>query len=269
MLNEYFFQTIQEEGKRLGIPEDKKRALLREYLQSKVITSLYNTEESRKLSFIGGSSLRLLHGLDRFSEDLDFDNLGISFSSIKKIFRDIAGQLQREGFPIEYAMKNTNGTGIGYIRFPQLLFSLGISAHRDEKLAIKIDYTAPKEKPSVELMVFSRFGFVQNVLTNTMEALLAQKIRAIFTRKDPQPRDFYDLVWFLSRNVKPDTEILASFGVKNPQEAYTKLAEIFERKIQPNLSNFKKRLQPFLINTDHIAYLDMFPKLMAQHALPT
>ena len=260
------FETLQEEGGRLGIPQDKKRALLREYLQTRIIYSLYSAEESRELSFIGGTSLRLLQGLDRFSEDLDFDNLGLPFSSVKNVFGNIASQLKREGLELQYAMKKTDSSGIGQFRFPELLFSLGISSHRDEKLTVKIDYTTPREKPQTQFAILSRFGFVQNVLTNTMEALLAEKIRAIFTRKDLQPRDFYDVVWLLARNIQPDTAILSSLNIKSGKEAFEKLDELFTKRVQPNLLRFKQRLQPFLIAPEHIAYLDRFPGLMKQAA---
>jgi predicted nucleotidyltransferase component of viral defense system len=85
-VNEFLLETLKEEGKRLKIPENKPQALIREYLQTKIIYYLYQQKESKKLSFIGGTSLRLFRDLDRFSEDLDFDNLGLKFQTIKKLF---------------------------------------------------------------------------------------------------------------------------------------------------------------------------------------
>lgn len=46
--------------------------LLREYLQAFVLRSLHDCEAFRSLAFVGGTALRFLHGLPRFSEDLDF-----------------------------------------------------------------------------------------------------------------------------------------------------------------------------------------------------
>lgn len=258
MPSEFFLQTLQAEGERLGIQPNKNRALIREYLQTRIISLLYDTGESRKLSFIGGTSLRLLRGIDRFSEDLDFDNLGLSFSQIKSLFGDIAAQLEREGFAAEYGIKKTDGSGIGDLKFPRVLFDLGISSHREEKLSVKINYMTPRAKPATEFVVLTRFGFVQNVLTNKPEVLLAQKMRAILQRKDPQPRDFYDVVWFLSRNVRPDMKVLRALGIKTEAETFAKLHEIFEKNVSPQLPQFKRRLQPFLLNESHISYLDMF-----------
>jgi predicted nucleotidyltransferase component of viral defense system len=90
MVTKFLLETLQKEGERLGIPADKKRALIREYLQSKILYCLYEQKEANRLSFIGGTSLRILRGLDRFSEDLDFDNLGLSFRQTKKCFSNCA-----------------------------------------------------------------------------------------------------------------------------------------------------------------------------------
>lgn len=258
MPSRFFLDTIKDEGARIGIPPNKNRALIREYLQARVIASLYDAKESGKISFIGGTSLRLLRDLDRFSEDLDFDNLGLSFRQIKKIFQDIAARLRREGFATEYNMKQRNGSGIGELKFPDLLFELGISSHKSEKLSVKINYTTPRAKPDTELVILSRFGFVQNVLTNTREALLAQKIRAIIQRKDLQPRDFYDVVWFLARNIHPDAKLLKTLDFQNEREAFAKLRAIFEKKVRPSLPVFRRRLEPFLINETRVSYLDIF-----------
>jgi|SRR3989338_3797905 len=258
MLNEFFLKTLEEEGKRLNIPANKNRALIREYLQTRIIAALYDKEGSPKLSFIGGTSLRLLRDLDRFSEDLDFDNLGLTAEQIKVLFQDISYQLNREGFDARCEIKNKNGSGIGDIKFEKLLFDLKISAHQSEKLSIKINYTTPKKKPATEILPVTRFGFAQNVVTNTMDVLLAQKIRAIFQRKDLQPRDFYDVVWFLARNIRPNQKILHDIGLKNEKDAFEALGKIFDKDVKPNLRQFKARLLPFLINDEKISYLDLF-----------
>ena len=98
MVNKFLFETILKEGQKLGIPADKKRAIIREYLQSKILFELYNKSGSQNLSLIGGTGLRILRGLDRFSEDLDFDNLGLSFKKIKKYLEEIVKSFERENY---------------------------------------------------------------------------------------------------------------------------------------------------------------------------
>ena len=208
--------------------------------------------------------MRLLRDLDRFSEDLDFDNLGLKFSEIKNFFLKIKNKLEREGFEIEYKMKKTNDSGIGEMKFKNLLFQLGISPHRDENLVIKINYTSPKIKPETEIVVLSRFGMVQSVVTNTLEFLFSQKIRATLKRKDLQPRDLYDIVWFLSHNVKPSPLLFSELKVKNEKELFKKLGKFYQKKVKPNLKNLKRRLAPFLIDEKKVYYLDIFEKLISK-----
>jgi len=260
MVNEYLLESLKEESKRLEIPLHKERALIREYLQSKIIYYLYEEKESKKLSFIGGTSLRILRNLDRFSEDLDFDNFDLSFLEIKKIFAKVKNKLENEGFEIEYKMKKTDNSGIGEMKFKNLLFQMKISVHQEENLVIRINYTTPKLKPKTETKILNRFGIVQNVLTNILEFLFSQKARAILSRQDPQPRDFYDIVWFLSYKIRPDRKLFKELGIKDEKELFLKLKENYLKKVKPNLKSFKKRLVPFLINEKKVVYLDLFDK---------
>lgn len=261
-VNEYLWETIKEEGRRLGIPPDKNRALIREYLQGKIIFYLYQEKDVQNLSFVGGTSLRILRGLDRFSEDLDFDNLGLNFRQVKDIFRKVKNNLEKEGLSIEYDIKKTDNSGIGELKFLQLLYRLGISGDKKEKLNVKINYTTPKSKPPTEVLILSRFGLVQTVVTNTKEFLFSQKIRAILNRKDLQPRDFYDAVWFFSRNIQLDFSLLSELGIRDKKQLLGKLKNIYKKRVEPNLSNFKARLKPFLINEENIYYLDVFEKVI-------
>jgi len=263
MPNKFLLEDIEKEGKRLGIPVSYKRALIREYLQTRIIHYLYDFKNSRKLSFIGGTSLRLLRNLDRFSEDLDFDNLGLNFNQIKKLFEEVVARLQREGFLIEFSFKKTDDSGIGEIKFIGLLQELGISRDPKEKLVIKINYTTPSIKPLLETIVLSRFGFIQNIVTNEESVLLAQKINAILKRKDLQPRDFYDVVWFASKNIPVSSLLFKMVEIKDKTEILKKLEEKYSQ-LERKKKIFKKRLITFLIHKENIKYLDLFPKVISK-----
>ncbi|MBU4298864.1 nucleotidyl transferase AbiEii/AbiGii toxin family protein, partial [Patescibacteria group bacterium] len=194
---------------------------------------------------------------------LDFDNFGLSFSALKKLFAEIKEKLAKENFEIEYQMKKTDDSGIGEMKFKNLLFQLKISNHKAENLVIRLNYTTPKLKPETETQILNRFGIIQNVITNTLEFLFSQKVRAIFTRKDIQPRDFYDVVWFLSHRIKPSPKLFPEMEVENEKELFFKLNQIYQKKVLPNLGQFKKRLIPFLIDEKKIFYLDLFGKLIS------
>jgi len=258
MINKFLWQTILGEAKGLKIPETKKRALIREYLQCKTISYLYNQPKSEKLSFIGGTSLRILRNIDRFSEDLDFDNLGLSYEEIKLLFEKVFSDFRKENFEIEFSFKKTNNSGIGSLKFPKLLFDLDITNNKNEKLNVKINYTTPKVEPETEVVILKRFGFLQPIVTNTKSYLLSQKIRAALTRKDPQPRDFYDIIWLLSYRISPHPKLFPEMKVKTEKELFEKLNNVYANKIKPNVKNFKEKLRPFLLDEKKTNYLDIF-----------
>ncbi|MBU3964687.1 nucleotidyl transferase AbiEii/AbiGii toxin family protein [Patescibacteria group bacterium] len=260
MISEFLWQTILEEGKSLEVPETKKRALIREYLQCKTIYHLYNQPKSEKLSFIGETSLRILRNIDRFSEDLDFDNLGLSHEKIRSLFKEISSEFKKENLEAEFNFKKTNNSGIGSFKFPKLLFDLGITTDKNEKLNVKINYTTPKTRPETEVVILKRFGFLRPVITNTKSFLLSQKIRAALTRKDIQPRDFYDIAWLLSYRVKPHPKLFSEMKVKTEKELFEKLTDVYKRKVKLNIKDFKKKLKPFLLDDKNIDYLDIFDK---------
>ena len=65
--------------------------MLREYLQYKILEIVYASGYANFLCFLGGTFLRIVHGNQRFSEDLDFDNRGLKeeqFAEIADIIKN-------------------------------------------------------------------------------------------------------------------------------------------------------------------------------------
>jgi predicted nucleotidyltransferase component of viral defense system len=60
------------------IRDSKPRGVLREYLQYLILKAIYTSKYGKDLVFLGGTCLRIIYGSARFSEDLDFDNRGLS-----------------------------------------------------------------------------------------------------------------------------------------------------------------------------------------------
>ncbi len=78
-----------------------KRNLLREYVQYKILETVYESDWSQKLVFTGGTAIHLLHGNTRFSEALDFDNLGLDTSHFGFLISAVVTSLRRNGFKVE------------------------------------------------------------------------------------------------------------------------------------------------------------------------
>jgi predicted nucleotidyltransferase component of viral defense system len=255
------FPKILELAKGYGLSLGKKRAILREYLQVKILDLIYQEKISSHLYFVGGTSLRLLYGLDRFSEDLDFDIAKIPQGKIDSLVNKIFNILQKENIELQL-YRNITSRRIYYeFRFIKLLYQLRLSSHRDEKLMIKFDFERFWQGENREVILLNRYGFLSNVVTINFDQILTQKLTAYLKRGETQPRDIYDIVWLASQGAKIDRRFLIKNNI--PKDLLTKAKEKF--MIEKNkLRGFKLRLRPFLINESSVNKLDLFPQIITK-----
>jgi len=183
-----------------------KKNLLREYLQYKILEIIFDSKYGGKLSFMGGTAAHIIYRNTRFSEDLDFDNLGLEKKDFEELVKLIQRRLKLEGYTAE--TKNVfKGAYRCYIRIPNILFENELSGHKEEKLLIQLD-TEPQEfKYEQEKHIINRFDVFLQINVVPLDILLAQKIYAIFKRRRAMGRDFYDAV-FLFGKTKPNLDYL-------------------------------------------------------------
>lgn len=185
-----------------------KRNLLREYLQYKILEIIFDSKYGEKLSFMGGTAIRIIHSNTRFSEDLDFDNLALREKDFRQMVKLIQKKLELEGYVVE--IKNIfRGAYRSYIRIPNVLFDNRLSKHKKEKLLIQIDAEPQEFKYRQSKVIISKFDLFLQINVVPVDILLAQKIYAIFKRKRAMGRDFYDTV-SLSGKTKVNLNYLKS-----------------------------------------------------------
>jgi len=115
--------------------------LLKEYLQLMIMDYLSSTPYIQNIVFIGGTNLRLAKGIDRFSEDLAFDCKELSKEAFIDMTNEIFKFLERSGLRVETRDKdNSKLTAFRRsIYFPELLFDVGLSGHKEERFLIKVE----------------------------------------------------------------------------------------------------------------------------------
>lgn len=172
---------------------------LREYLQAFVLRSFHESEAFRPLAFVGGTALRFLHGLPRFSEDLDFSLISVDGYAGKEWAAKVKRDLTLAGFTPEVTWNDRKVVHTGWVRVASILHEAGLSAMPAEKLAIKLEIdTRPPTGARCERRVVTRH--VTFLLQHyDLPSLLAGKLHAAITRKYAKGRDWYDLVWYLSQ----------------------------------------------------------------------
>jgi len=185
-----------------------KRNLLREYLQYKILEVIFDSEFGEKLVFMGGTAIHIIHQNNRFSEDLDFDNIGLNEKDFEQLIQLIQRRLSLEGYKLE--IRNVYKSAYrSYIRFSDILFENKLSSHREEKLLIQVDTEPQKFEYLPEKIILNKFDVFLRINVVPADILLAQKIYAIFNRKRAMGRDFYDTVFLLGKT-KPNMDYIRS-----------------------------------------------------------
>ena len=191
---------------------------LKEVFQEIALLGLYQGGFFEKAAFYGGTALRILHGLPRFSEDLDFTLLEKNSNfNLEKYFDSIIDEFEALGIKIEIAKKEKkdfasdiasaflkNGTAIHTLKIEaNNVENILNGVHSGKKLKIKfeVDINPPfkfkKEKKT--LLLPKTF----NVITMTLPNLYAGKMHAVLCRKwasRVKGRDWYDFEWYVKRN---------------------------------------------------------------------
>lgn len=231
-----------------------KKSILREYLQYKILEIIFNSKISQQLSFLGGTALRIIYDNSRFSEDLDFDNFGITEKQFISLAKEIKKGLELQGYKVE--IKNVfKGAYRSYIRMPEVLFDNQMSDLREEKILIQVDTFPHVFNYKRDLKIINKFDVFTQIYTTPLDILLSQKIYAALNRKRAKGRDFFDIVFLLSKT-KPNYEYLEKkLSIKNGQE----LKKALISKISNfNFDKLAKDVEAFLINNEDSKKVKMF-----------
>jgi predicted nucleotidyltransferase component of viral defense system len=220
-------QTLQNvlTGKDPLLAPETKRIILKEVLQAYVLDYLYNHTGYRRLNFYGGTCLHVVYGLNRLSEDLDFDNqAGLELS---RLANDLVDYFQKSFGYGDASAKTQRGEG-GILRvtlkFP-VLNALGLSPHPSEALHLKVEVSQHEQVAVIQHTPVFVYGRSLVAAHFSLETMMAGKMLACLERNfergrsgaQIKGRDFYDLLWFMQQRVQP----LEAKLVRDGQQPYT------------------------------------------------
>jgi predicted nucleotidyltransferase component of viral defense system len=217
--------------------------MLKEYVQLLVLDFLSTSAYVRQIVFIGGTNLRLVKGIDRFSEDLDFDCKNLSSEEFLQMTDEVLLFLQRAGFQVEPRDKPNDRLKAfrRNIYFPQLLFDLGLSGYKEERFLIKIESQNQGYDYASVVVNIKRAGFFFPFPVPPDDILCAMKISALLSRQ--KGRDFYDALFLLGQT-EPDYGYLsAKCNVHHREELKIALTEALNKvNIQQKSHDFEHLL---------------------------
>lgn len=201
--------------------EHSQRNVLREYLQSRVLLAMQERGAWSSLAFLGGTALRFLYLVPRFSEDLDFsleenreafDFLGLLDGVVRR--------LEGEAYHVDLKASAATTVNKAFIRFRGIEYETGLSPHRDQVFSVKVEVdTNPPTGAVLKVTTIQRFAALR--LAHHDEAsLVAGKACAVLLREWLKGRDVFDLMWYLSdkRWPEPNEALIAGALIQAGRE---------------------------------------------------
>ncbi|MDA3957802.1 nucleotidyl transferase AbiEii/AbiGii toxin family protein [Oceanispirochaeta sp.] len=248
---------------------DYKNAL-KEIIQQITLLGLSRQGFFNKAAFYGGTALRIGHGLNRFSEDMDFTLLYPDTDfSLEKYLKGIVVELKayeldfsaqkiekNRKTPIESAFIKGNTLSILISITEKRLTASG--THKNELLKIKLEIDTLPPAPagmSETLFLTNPIPFSYRILK--LESLFSGKLHAILCRDYPsgrvKGRDFYDLIWYVNKKISPDLLYLEAklkqsghFDKKMTLTKEIMRIMVQEKILKVDFDDAKKDVAPFI-----------------------
>lgn len=255
MLSRYELDTIH----------DHENAL-KEIIQEIALLGLWRSKFYEKAVFYGGSALRILHKLERFSEDLDFSLIQPEKDfDIKKYLGAVKSELEFWGFEVSTEEKNRKGKSTidsAFIKANTLIHLLKIDSnlktHKNAVLKIKLEIDQDPAIGFTSDLKYHLHPIPFTIKTMTLPCLFAGKMHALLCRTittNIKGRDWYDLIWFVKKNIPCDLYYLKNKMIQtghiNSSAVFTKdkLVELISKKIKKiDFGLAKSDVEPFLKN---------------------
>ncbi|HIJ53755.1 MAG TPA: nucleotidyl transferase AbiEii/AbiGii toxin family protein [Planctomycetes bacterium] len=239
------------------------RCIIREYLQARLLQIFQDRAVFNTWVFQGGTALRFLYSMPRFSEDLDFalvdpginDNFRENLANAGKAF-------EAENYDINIRINNTKTVKSAFVRFRGLLFEFGLSGHESETLSIKVEVDTNPPSGAEVVSTIVRRHITLNLRHHDKASLLAGKLHAVLTRRYTKGRDIYDLIWYLSDRTWPGpniellTNALQQTDWKGPKVTLANWRELVCQRVETfQWKQIVRDVEPFLERVEDIALL--------------
>ena len=244
-----------------GMSDEQKTNVIREFLQILILKIMFDRNVFENLAFVGGTALRILYGLRRFSEDLDFSLVNKEKYSFSELLKILTYELKLNNLEFEFKSNENNIVHSSLIKFPGLLADMGLKVHPKQKLSIKleIDTNPPLGGISQQQPVTESFVFTVN--TFDLSSLYATKLHACFFRTYTKGRDFYDLLWYLGKKIEPNYILLNNAIRQTQKKDYNIGSENIKQFIRDKLEKvdfnlIQRDVERFLEDKNELKMLD-------------
>ena len=236
--------------------EQNKRNAIFEVNQQVILAGLYSGGFFESAAFYGGTCLRIFHGLQRFSEDMDFSLLSQDETfDFSKYFQPIVDTFALVGREVEIKKQDKKNFGkveSAFLKDNTDVYDVMFQTEKSIKIKIEVDTCPPLKFKTEQKLLLQPYSFMTNCFT--LSDLFAGKMHALVYRawkNRVKGRDWYDFEWYVRHNVSLDFAHLAERCKQFNDEEIT--PELFKERLIERLSTadikqVKEDVLPFVRN---------------------
>lgn len=236
--------------------EQQKRNATFEVNQQLVLAGLYNGGFFNEAAFYGDTCLRIFHGLQRFSEDMDFSLLAPNDKfDFANYFQPIIDQFALVGRDVEIKKKDKKNFGkieSAFLKGNTDVYDITFQTEKSVKIKLEVDTQPPLKFNTEQKLLLLPQSFMTRCFT--LPDLFAGKMHALVYRawkNRVKGRDWYDFEWYVRHNIPLDFTHLHERALQFNQEDITKesfLEKLNERLATSDINQVKADVLPFVRN---------------------
>ena len=245
MLSSYDFST-----------EQQKRNAIFEVNQQVILAGLYNGGFFDTAAFYGGTCLRIFHGLQRFSQDMDFSLLASDEQfDFTKYFQPIIDEFAIVGREVEIKKKDKRSFGkveSAFLKDNTDAYDISFQTEKSIKIKIEVDTQPPLNFRTEQKLLLQPHSFMTRCFA--LPDLFAGKMHALVYRawkNRVKGRDWYDFEWYVRHNIPLGFAHLAERALQLNKEVIKRdvfVAQLKEKLASANMNQVKSDVVPFVKN---------------------
>lgn len=236
--------------------EQQKRNAIFEVNQQVILAGLYNGGFFDVAAFYGGTCLRIFHGLQRFSEDMDFSLLAPDDKlNFTKYFQPIIDEFAIVGREVEIKKKDKKSFGkveSAFLKDNTDVYDVSFQTDKSIKIKIEVDTQPPLNFRTEQKLLLQPHSFMTRCFS--LPDLFAGKMHALVYRawkNRVKGRDWYDFEWYVRHNVPLGFMHLAERALQFNNEVIERdafIAQLKARLASANMNQVKSDVLPFVKN---------------------
>lgn len=236
--------------------DQAKRNATFEVNQQIILAGLYQGGFFEKAAFYGGTCLRIFHGLNRFSEDMDFSLLNKDESfDFSQYFQPIIDEFDAIGRKVDIQKKDKKNFGkveSAFLKDTTDVYDISFQTEKSIKIKIEVDTNPPLHFTTEQKLLIEPRSFMTRCFT--LSNLFAGKMHALVYRawkNRLKGRDWYDFEWYIRNRIPLDfihlQERIKEFnGCEKSKEEF--IADLEQRLKSADIKQVKADVMPFIKN---------------------